>query len=357
MSIKNSSTLTKKYRLILSAVHMVYRLVNATYNVEELTLRLTRLLCQFIKASSCSIHLLDKKRKKVVMIAIFNNKINILLNKKKDLLEIKKDEKKVAQGYVVFKDHFIGLPLVADDSVGALFVRRKRSEPPFSEFDKDMLSVVGEQSVTAIRNLQLYEGQQKVILESIRFIGKLLEKQGAAKTASHAPVCFKLLEKLGRALGMDQEEINILYYASILRDSGAIDVPFEILSKTSQLTPEEFKVIRKQPTKCAELIRPVEFLKPVLPVILYHHEKYDGTGYPSGLKKDQIPLGASVMAVVEAFEAMTTERPYKNRLDIKEAIIEIKQNSGTQFHPKVVNAFVELANKKNFRKFLSPASY
>ena len=126
-----------------------------------------------------------------------------------------------------------------------------------------------------------------------------------------------------------------------------------ILAKTSQLTPDEFKIIRNQPARSAELIRPVEFLRPVLPIILYHHENYDGSGYPSGLKREQIPIGARIMAVVDAFEAMTVERPYKRRLSVNEAIEEVKRNSATQFDPKVVNAFVGLSKQKKYRKFLS----
>ncbi len=152
---------------------------------------------------------------------------------------------------------------------------------------------------------------------------------------------------------MSQRGIECLYYASVLHDAGAIDVPYETLAKTSRLSPEEFKVIRDLPTKSAELIRPVEFLRPVLPIILYHHEKYDGTGYPSGLKKEQIPLGARIMAVVDAFEAMIRGRPYKKKLTIDEAMAELKQHSGTQFDPKVVQCFGELYREKNFRNFLS----
>ena len=87
--------------------------------------------------------------------------------------------------------------------------------------------------------------------------------------------------------------------------------------------------------------------------ILHHHENYDGSGYPSGLRKEQIPIGARILAVVDAFEAMTAERPYRKRLSIKEAVEELKANSGTQFDPKVVNAFVSLSRQKKFRKYLS----
>src|SRR3989338_8856989 len=105
MSTKNFSTPTKKYRLILSAGHMVYRLVNSTYNVNELILRLTRLLCQFIHASSSTIFIYDAKNAKIRTIAIFDNKINILLTKKKDILDVPLKEKKVAQGYAIVEKH------------------------------------------------------------------------------------------------------------------------------------------------------------------------------------------------------------------------------------------------------------
>lgn len=355
MSTKNFSTLTKKYKLILSAVHMIYRLVNSTYNVEELALRLTRLLCQFIKASSANIYLLDHHRKKIVLAAIFNNKINILLSKKKELVRISKKEKKVAKGYAVFEKHLIGLPFVADENIGAVIVRREKNEPPFSEFDKEMLAVVAEQSVTAIKNIQLCQDQQRIILGSIRFIGDLLKRQGHAPVNSHTPVYFKIVKSLAEQVAVSQEEIDNLYYASVLRDAGAIDVPYNILAKTSQLTPEEFKVIREHPAKSVELIKPVDFLRPVLPIVLYRREHYDGTGYPSGLRREQIPIGARVMAVVDAFEAMTRERPYKARLSVDEAIKELRMNSGTQFDPRVIDAFIVCTKQKKFRNYLSSA--
>lgn len=356
MSTKNSSTLTKKYKLILSAVHMVYRLVNSTYNAQELSLRLTRLLCQFIKAHSSSIYILDSSKKRLALIASFNNKINTLTTKRKDLDRIPLEEKKVTQGYAIFEKHLIGIPLVADDNIGAIFVRRRASEPFFTDFDKDMLSVVAEQSVTAIKNLQLYEQQQNVILGSIEFIGKLLERHGHASVSAHLSVYFKIVKRLAQRVGMTQDDLDSLYYAAVLRDAGAIDVPYEILAKKSQLTAEEFKIIRNQPTKSVELIQPVEFLRPVLPLILYRHEKYDGTGYPSGLKREQIPLGSRVMAVVDAFEAMIKDRSYRQRLSVDEAITEIVNNSGSQFDPRVVKAFKGLSKQKKFRSYLSSST-
>jgi len=351
-STEQNLSLGKRYRLVLSAVHMVYRLVNSTYNVRELTLRLTRLLCQFIKASSASVYLLDPSKKKVILVAIFNNQINILLDKRSELKSISDVEIRVTEGYPLVEKRLIGLPLIADDNIGAIFIQRKKSEAPFTDFDREMLSVFAEQSVTAIKKLQLHEEQQSTILGSIQFIDKLLVKKGLHSLA-HAPAYFNIMKAIAEKMNLGQDAIDCLHYASMLHDAGAVDLPFEILSKTSQLTPEEFKIIRDLPSRSVELIKPVAFLRPVLPIILYHREKYDGTGYPSGLKKEQIPVGARIMAVVDAFEAMTRGRPYKRKLSLAEALDELIRNSGTQFDPKVIDCFKELYKQKKFRKFLS----
>ena len=349
---KNKSADVKKYRLTLSAVHMVYRLVNSTYNVKELSLRLTRLLCQFIKASSASVYILDPVKRNVKMIALFENKINIFLDKKKDFAHLPERELKATRGVAIFEKHMIGLPLVADDTCGAIFIKRSNREPAFTDFDRELLAVFAEQAVTAIKSLQLYEDQQRTILGSIHFIGNMLVKHPHFGAMNH-PMYFKIIEALAERLHVGQEGIKRLEYASILHDTGVIDVPYNILSKASQLTPDEFKIIHDIPKKSVALIKPVEFLQPILPIILYHREKYDGTGYPSGLKREQIHLGARIMAVVDAFEAMVTERPYRRKIPVEAAIEELVKNSGTQFDPKVVDTFLELSREKKFRKFLS----
>lgn len=350
----NFSSFRRRYKVTLSAVHMVYRLVNSTYNTKELLLRLTRLICQLIDADSADVYLLDafRKKKQITLIASFNNRINMLIEKRSDIERVPQDEKDVTTGSSIYKKHLIGLPLVADDTIGAIFIRRKKTAPAFTDFDQEILAVIAEQAVTAIKNLQLYENQQKIILGSIKSIGRLLEMQSNAASI-HSPVYFQVVKSLAEKLNMRQAEIECLRYASILHDIGSVNVPFEILSKTSRLTAEEFKIIRDHPANSVELIKPVEFLKPVLPIILYHHEQYDGTGYPSGLKKEHIPLGARVMAVVDAFEAIVSARPYKKALSISEALLELQRNSGTQFDPKVISAFSELVRQKKFRKYLS----
>lgn len=342
---------SKKYRLVLSAVHMVYRLVNSTFSVGELTLRLTRLLCQFIHASSASVYLVDPDKKNIYMIASFDNQINILRQKPSELKGIPEEVIRVTKGASVIERHVIGLPLITDDYIGAIFIRRSGEDDAFSEFDRQMLSVFAEQVVTAIKNLQFRHQQEKIVLGSIKTIGNLINKQGYSLT--HTPAYMRVVHSIAVAMNINEEGIRSLEYASLLHDIGVIDVPSTILSKDRPLTEQEAQVIRQHTAQSVNLIKPVEFLKPILPIILHHHEHYDGSGYPSGLKKEQIPLGARIIAVVDAFEAMVQERPYRKSLAVAQAIVEIKEKRGTQFDPKIVDIFLKLSRQKKFRNILS----
>ncbi len=351
--VKQPYSSKQKYKRVIAAVHMVYRLVHSTYNTNELLIRLTRIICQLVRASSSYVHIYDEKTKKLKLIAIFNGKINILLNKQSDFKKISLEERKVSQGGSIIKNRLIGLPLVSDQNLGAVFMKRKNNEPAFEDFDREILAVIAEQAVTAVQNLQLYEVQQKVILDSIKSMGRFFEQYGALKTSSHRPIYYKVVKSLAQELRMKEKDIESLDYASILHDSGSVDVPYDILSKKSRLTPEEFKSIYMHPQKSVDMIKPVAFLKPVLPIILYHHERYDGRGYPSGLKGKEIPLGARVMAVADAFEAMVCGRPYKKGKSFQEALDEIVKERGAQFDPQVVDVFLRLAKQTKFRKYLS----
>jgi len=151
---------------------------------------------------------------------------------------------------------------------------------------------------------------------------------------------------------LDEKQLQSLKYASLLHDAGKADIPAEILTKTTKLTDEEYSIIKKHPVRGAQILRPLQILRPAIPIIMYHHEKYNGTGYPSQLKGGQIPLGARIMSVADAFEAMVYGRPYRQRMDIASAIKEVKKKSGSQFDPKVVEVFLKVIKKFNKRIYL-----
>jgi HD-GYP domain-containing protein (c-di-GMP phosphodiesterase class II) len=162
---------------------------------------------------------------------------------------------------------------------------------------------------------------------------------------------------MGQEMHMAADELKNVEYAAILHDAGEIVIPDEVLTKPAKLTGKEYAIVKEHPAAGVEIIRHMKALKSVFPIILYHHEHYDGSGYPKGLKKDQIPLGARIMGIVSAFEAMITKRPYRVVRTIDEAVDEIKHNSGTQFDPKVVDVFLSVIGRKEIRSMLDKELY
>lgn len=151
--------------------------------------------------------------------------------------------------------------------------------------------------------------------------------------------------KIGKAMGLAGQELESLHKAAMFHDIGKIWVPKYLLLKEGPLTAEEQAQIRKHPVIGAELLDSAHALPGETAAVLHHHERYDGTGYPYGLKGLAIPLEARIMAVADAFDAMTSERPYRSALLMREALDELYSNAGTQFDPRVVEAFLNALNE------------
>ncbi|WP_318617817.1 HD-GYP domain-containing protein [Sporosarcina sp. YIM B06819] len=149
----------------------------------------------------------------------------------------------------------------------------------------------------------------------------------------------------------DTQSLILLRWGSYFHDIGKRAIPLEILNKPGKLTDEEWEIMKSHTTEGARMVREhaVKWLKDVAFIVEQHHERHDGTGYPYGLKGDEIALEASIVSVVDAFDAMTTDRVYKKALSIEDAVEELKAGKGTQFNPKVVDAFIEILKKKQFK--------
>jgi HD-GYP domain-containing protein (c-di-GMP phosphodiesterase class II) len=134
----------------------------------------------------------------------------------------------------------------------------------------------------------------------------------------------------------------MLEFAALLHDVGKIAVPDTILRKVKPLTPDDWSVIRMHPYHSAQLIKPIEPLQRIVPWVYHHHERWDGKGYPDGLVGEDIPLASRIIAIADAFNAMTTDRPYRKALSIEEALSEIQRCAGTQFDPETIEPFFGL---------------
>lgn len=158
-------------------------------------------------------------------------------------------------------------------------------------------------------------------------------------TRGHVERVMNYAQSIAEYLGWSSTEINNLRFGSILHDIGKINISEDILRKEGTLSDEEWVEMRKHPEMGAELVKGIHYLDPALPVILYHHERWNGSGYPFGLKAEKIPIAARIVAIADSFDAMTTERPYRQELTPEEAFDEVISGSGIQYDPLIVDAF------------------
>lgn len=167
-------------------------------------------------------------------------------------------------------------------------------------------------------------------------------------TGGHAHRMATLALAVGRRLGFTAAQLESLYWGTILHDVGKIGVPDAIITKPGRLNEEEWTIMRRHPEIGAEILKPVPALKEAALMVRHHHERWDGRGYPDGLKGENIPLGARILAVVDAYSAMLDERIYKKAKTPAETIAELERCAGSQFDPQVVKVFLEvLASKEN----------
>ena len=352
MNTKNYLTPTKRYKAVISTIHTVYRLINSTYDLKNLILRLARMTSQSLKAQNCSIVILDPTKKKITMRCVTKPNAKCVIDKTCGQRVYSPIEKHIIRKSSVIRNRLtLAVPLIADDLIGIIILKRTEQNNAFDAYDQEILMTMGEQAVIGIRNLQLYEEQQKIILGSIKSLVTLFDTRVPC-AYTHSPYFSRLVCAIGREMHLNEKTIQSLKFASLLHDAGKVDIPLEILTKSSGLTEKEFSIIQSHPTKGAAILRHLEAIRPAIPIILHHHEKFNGTGYPSRLKKGQIPLGARIMAVADAFEAMIYGRPYRERVEIPEAIKEIKSKSGSQFDPNCVEAFLRTIKKLNLKKYL-----
>jgi len=341
--------------IALSTVHTLHRLISSTLNLNELLPRIARLTLQVMRANRCSIKLVDSKRKTLLPKSTVDLRAKITKLKK---VQIGKwaPGKAVKFGKSIRGRDFLATPLIDEDVIGVITVYDKVDKKPFTDFDEEIMKTLCEQAVIAIRNAQLYKDQERMTIGSIKSIAAIMETKAPGTFLPKASF-LKLVHMVGVELKLSEYELKCLEYASLLHDAGQITLPDQLTNKKGVLTGEEYNMIKEHPQKAAIILKPLKALKNVVPIILHHHENFDGTGYPNGLKKEEIPIGARIMGVVGSFEAMITHRHYRKHMTIKNAVEEIKSNSGKQFDPNVVRAFLVVMNKKGILKMLRKEIY
>ncbi|GEM_PF-1631254 len=242
----------------------------------------------------------------------------------------------------------VTVPLKVGEQMVGLLALGFREESFLAE--EDLTSILPAASGYITLLLKHCQLQHETVARNLKFIqslNKLMEAKDRC-THEHSIRVAEYSVLLGLRAGCDKVFIEHLRQASLLHDIGKIGVSDGILLKPTSLTDEEMIVVKKHPQIGADIIGNVESMKLLVPLVLYHHERYDGKGYPAGLKGEKIPLGARIISVADAYEAMTSCRPYRDAYTREEAIQILKSCAGTQFDPKMVSWMVEiLADEKD----------
>jgi HD-GYP domain-containing protein (c-di-GMP phosphodiesterase class II) len=156
--------------------------------------------------------------------------------------------------------------------------------------------------------------------------------------------------RVGLKMSLPSEQLDALTLGALLHDVGKIGIPDRILHKPGRLTDEEYEIIKRHPALGARMVAPVKELAPAVPAVRYHHERFDGKGYPDGLRGEDIPLAARIVSVVDAYDSMLRERPYGYGISREAALEEIENNSGVQFDPGVVRTLLEMVRELEKRQ-------
>jgi HD-GYP domain-containing protein (c-di-GMP phosphodiesterase class II) len=244
------------------------------------------------------------------------------------------------------KEPFIALPLkVKDKPFGVLNLHLSREKESFTDYDLKFLTLLAGESAITLENIKLYESIENFYLEMVQTLARVIDAKDAY-TGDHAGRARKKARGLAEELHMPEQMIKYVEYAALLHDIGKIGIDGGILSKPGRLTEEEYAEIKKHPAIGYQILSPIHFLGPVAQMVLYHQEWYNGMGYPEGLKNEEIPLGARIVATIDAWDAMMSDRPYRKALSRETGISELTKGAGKQFDPVVVEAFLKLENRE-----------
>lgn len=239
----------------------------------------------------------------------------------------------------------LSVPLeVSGVVVGVINVNNKTNGEPFTQDDFNLLISFGERISRALERVRAVENSRSFLEETIEAFRRMLDNQSKTKMIEAA---MNLAVKTARAMDLNEKEVSVVQYVASVHDIGMTEISDEILDKALNLTTEEMRQIREHPQRGAELIRPLEFVESVSNIILYHHERVDGRGYPMGLRGDEIPIGARILAVIDAYESMTAGRPYKGAIGAESAVEELVECAGQQFDSEVVLALISVLRSED----------
>lgn len=244
----------------------------------------------------------------------------------------------------------IAVPLtVRGKVIGVAEVLNKRGGRNFTEDDRDLFEAIAREAAVAIENARLYQDLEELLTGAIRSVVQLIDAKDDY-TAGHSARVTQYSLLITDEIGYPEEDRKRLRLAALLHDVGKIGMPDDILKKPGALTPEEFAVVKEHPGRGADAMMPIKQMAAMIPAIRHHHERLDGKGYPDGLGGAKVPRDAQIICVADAYDAMTSDRPYRQGLSQEVAFERLHKDSNTQFAPELVEALIRALGKQEARR-------
>lgn len=279
---------------------------------------IAELICKIVYIEGCSIELKEKEEKGLILA--------------------------VRHGRSKFCKTSLSIPIVTDAKlIGAIGIYMSKSRI-FTEEEIRFMVRLATQVASCVQEVEWSKDLSENYFNTVHTLVTAIEgKDRFIKGHSRRVTNYAI--RIAQRLRVSEKRINTLYYSGELHDIGKVKIKDVILNKPGKLTKAEYKIIKLHPVKGVQMLKPLKFLKEGLPIVRYHHERFDGDGYPDKLVGKKIPLEARILTCTDAFDAMISERSYKKKLTLQEAIEELRRNSGTQFDPEIVQALLEILPK------------
>jgi len=304
------------------------------YNQPARNLRVTTLLGHEVPPETSPI--LPMKPSSVSAWVIENRKPLLIA----DINEFPQFDRCSALGYE--RKNLICVPLlVKDEIIGTITAVNKRDSSTYNAEELELLVTIAAQASIAIKNAQLYDEQQATYLHTIQALVSAIEASDSY-TRGHSERVTRYSVELARKLTLPPERLKVIERAAILHDIGKIGIDLNLLHKEGKLSPEDIHDLQQHPVIGMRILEPIDFLQDVRLCIGQHHERYDGRGYPNRIPAGELLLESRILAIADAFDAMTSDRPYRKALPVEAAVKELIDHAGAQFDPELVPHFIEL---------------
>jgi HD-GYP domain-containing protein (c-di-GMP phosphodiesterase class II) len=240
---------------------------------------------------------------------------------------------------------FVVLPLLVNKKLSGLMALGYLNPSALVEEDQIHARQLADQIAVALSNAWLIKDLEELNWGTLYALARAIDAK-SPWTAGHSERMTGLALRIGTVMKLNQKDLAELQRAGLLHDIGKLGIPAELLDKTGKLTDEEYALMRQHSELGVKILEPISAYAAVKPLVLHHHEKYNGSGYPQGLSGERIPLGARIFAVADVYDALVSDRPYRPAMEERQALDYIRSGAGSEFDPKVVEAFFEVIEKK-----------